>query len=173
MVPGFALRIQSMIRAMREVVIPAIPPDQRLALDQANILVGNLRIMAEQHDRIFQYELTELREYARLLADLIEAAGSRDTAEARAVLARAEPVAAAAIPTQPELAALVRQLKAAADALLQAAHRDGSPDFRKAASELVMRQAEAQILRERRWLRAAGFELDPESLPSLDQLLGG
>src|SRR5579862_1729198 len=171
MVPGFALRIQSMIRAMREVVIPAIPKDQRLALDQANILVGNLRIIAEQHDWIVQYELTELREYAALLADLIAAASegaAEAIAEGRAVLAQAEPVAATAMPTQQDLTMLVRDLKAAADALVQAAHRDGPPEFRRTATDLVMRQAEAQILRERRWLRAAGFELDPASLPSLD-----
>jgi hypothetical protein len=34
-----------------------------------------------------------------------------------------------------------------------------------------MAQAERQVLRERRWTAAAGFELDPASLPALDALL--
>ena len=65
MVPDFALRIQSMIRSLREVVLPALPNDQLLAIDQANILVGYLRIMAEQHDKCSSISSWNSAEYAR------------------------------------------------------------------------------------------------------------
>ena len=35
MVPDFALRIHAMIRALREVVLPALPGNEMLAIDQA------------------------------------------------------------------------------------------------------------------------------------------
>ena len=175
MAPGFALRIQSMMRAMREVVIPAIPPDRRLALDQANIIVGNLRIMAEQHDRLVEYELAERRDYTALLRDLLAAASgivpADLAAQSEALLSRAVPLASVGLPTQNDLAALVRDVKAAADATLQSALDHGAPDVRATISTLVLAQAERQVLRERRWTMAAGFELDPASLPSLDALL--
>ncbi len=35
-----------------------------------------------------------------------------------------------------------------------------------------MEQAERQIMRERVWFRASGFELDASQLPSIDEVLG-
>ena len=176
MVPDFALRIQSMIRSMQEVVIPAIPGSQRLALDQANIIVGNLRIMAEQHDKLYQYELVELREYASLVGKMAEAvvggAASQAAKDgARLALESAAEVVGQSIPTQTEIAALTRSMKSAADALLRAAYEDGEPGFRAVAGAAVMRQSESQIMRERRWFRMAGFELEPEKLATLEQVL--
>jgi hypothetical protein len=176
MVPDFRLRIQSMLRAMQEVVIPAIPASEKLAQDQASIIIGNLKLMAEQHDKLYRYELVELREYAQLVSQLIEAAGggaSTDAAcdAARQELQKSAGVRASFIPTQDELAALTRGMKQAADMILRAAYEDGEPQFRHAAAALVMKQSEKQITRERSWFRAAGFELEPEKLPPLDGVL--
>ncbi len=176
MVPGHALRIQSMLRSMQEVVIPAIPRDQNLAHDQANIIVGNLRLMSEQHDKVYQYELVELREYTALVRALIEAsAGGVSTRAAletaRQTLEECAPVAALVIPTQSELSQLTRAMKLAADMLLRAAYEDGDTESRRTAIELVMRQSATQVLRERRWFRMTGFELEPEKLPTLEQVL--
>jgi hypothetical protein len=176
MVPDFALRIQSMIRSLREVVLPALPNDQLLAIDQANILVGYLRIMAEQHDRVFEYLLVELSEYTELvsaLADDAQGSGSIDgaVAKARSALAQAAPLMQMPIPRQRELTALIRSLKESADELLLAARQDGTPAYRQASAEQVIQQAERQIRRERAWFRASGFELDVSRLPSIDDVL--
>jgi hypothetical protein len=176
MVPDFALRIQSMIRSLREVVLPALPNDQLLAIDQTNILVGYLRIMSEQHDRVFEYLLVELAEYAELVSALVDdaqGAGSIDgvVAKARSALAQAAPVVQMPIPRQGELTALIRSMKESADELLLAAREDGTPEFRSAATNRVMQQAERQIRRERTWFRASGFELDGSLLPSIDDVL--
>jgi hypothetical protein len=177
MVPDFALRIQSMIRSVREVILPALPTDQMLAIDQANILVGYLRIMAEQHDRVFEYLLVELSEYAELVSALTEGAHGGESidgavATARSALAKAAPVLRASIPRQAELAALVKSLKVSVDELQHAVRRDGTAAIREASTKRVMEQAERQIMRERVWFRASGFELDAGGLPSIDQVLG-
>jgi hypothetical protein len=176
MVPDFALRIHAMIRSLREVVLPALPSDAMLAIDQANILVGYLGIMAEQHDRVFEYLLVELSEYAELLSALVEDAhGAQSIADAvaraRAALGMAAPILQMAIPRQGELSVLIRSLKESVDELLLAARQDGTPAYRQASTKRVMQQAEQQILRERAWFRASGFELDASRLPSLDAVL--
>jgi hypothetical protein len=179
-VPDFALRIQSMIRSLREVILPALPNDQMLAIDQANILVGYLRIMAEQHDRVFEYLLAELSEYAKLVGALTEDAQGAQGGEsidgavatARSALAEAAPVLRVSIPRQAELAALVKSLKVSVDELLHAARQDGTAAFRQAAAKRVMEQAARQVLRERVWFSASGFELDATRLPSIDEALG-
>jgi len=176
MVPDFALRIHAMIRSLRDVVLPALPKNEMLAIDQANILVGYLGIMAEQHDRVFEYLLVELSEYAELLGALVEDAHGAPSiedaaAKARAALDMAAPVLQMSIPRQGELSALVRSLKESVDELLQAARLDGTPAYRQASVQRVMLQAERQILRERAWFRASGFELDAGQLPPIDDVL--
>jgi hypothetical protein len=176
MVPDFALRIQSMIRSLDEVVLPAIPDDRKLALDQARIIVGNLRLMADQHDKIFRYELVELHEYARLVGNLVAAAQGGGATKAAVELANASlletgPIVELNIPHQHELSAFVKSLKSVADALVRSAHEDGTIAFRQTAASLVMRQSQAQIARERRWFQAAGFELEPDALPTFDEVL--
>ncbi len=176
MVPSHALRLQWMLRSLTEVILPALPREQQLALDQANILAANLRILMDQNDKAYQFRMTELREFAALTQALLQAAGGGEQTEAsrqqaQAALQAAEPVAALPIPSQAELSALVLGLRAAADALLNAAIADGERDFQTAARRLVYAQSGAELLRERVWIRAAGFEAEPASLPPIEELL--
>jgi len=159
MVPSHALRFQSMLRAMVEVVIPALPSDQRLALDQAQIIAGNLRILIDQAGRTSDYDRVDLAESAALgrkLADLLDVASAIDTATPDGERALADRVAAT---------------KQVTDALLRTALDHDDAAIRGAAGRLVLDQAEKQLIRERVWLRGAGFELDPEALPALDAVL--
>jgi len=175
MVPS-ELRLQSMLRAMIEVIQPAIDRSQQLAIDQANIMIGTLRILLDQNDKAYQFRMVELRQYAKQVRELLELAqgGPETDASCRAakvVLARAEPIAAMPIPTQAALSDLVLAMRTAADELLQAAHTDGNPAFRRAAARLVLDAGGKELVRERVWVRAAGFESDPRALPSMEELL--
>lgn len=176
MTPSHELRIKSMLRAMTEVLIPALDPKQQLAMDQAQLIVGNLRLLLAQHDKSYQYAMVELREYADLVRDLLAATdgGARCVAAKAAateVLAEISPTAALAIPTENALVDQVSAIKQAADDLLEASFADGAEGFRKAAARLTLAQSEAQVLRERAWVIPAGFEMDPEAFPPLDDLL--
>jgi len=165
-----------MIRSLRDVVLPALPKNEMLAIDQGNILAGYLGIMAEQHDNVFEYLLVELSEYADLLGALVDDAHGAPSiedaaAKARAALELAAPILQMSIPRQGELSALIRSLKESVDELLVATRQDGTPACRQASTKRVMQQAERQILRERAWFRASGFELEPSQLPSIKDVL--
>ena len=170
------LRLQSMLRAMIEVIQPAIDRSQQLAIDQANIMIGTLRMLLDQNNKAYEFRMVELRQYAKLVRKLLELAqgGPETHASCRAakgVLARAEPIAALPIPTQAALTDLVRAMRTTADELLQAAHADGNPAFRRAAARLVLDAGGQELVRERVWVRAAGFEADPRALPSMEESL--
>jgi hypothetical protein len=174
MVPDFALRIQAMIRSLREVILPALPSGQMLAIDQTNILIGYLSIMALQHDKVFDYLLAELAEYTELVETMVKDSGDDQddvVRAARGAVADAKPLLLMAIPLQSELADRVRALKTSADDLLCAARQSGSTTRSQALANRVMQQAGKQILRERAWFRASGFELDADKLPSIDEVL--
>ncbi len=176
MTPDHSLRLNTLLRAMQDVVLPAIDPRNRLALDQANIVVGNLRILLDQCDKAYQYEWAELREYFALVSAMSESArassGAADSlAAADAALAASSQLVGLAIPTQAELVARVRELKQAADTLLRAAYEHGTPQHRSRVDRLVHEQAQRQLTRERVWFRKAGFELDARALPTMDEVI--
>jgi DNA-binding response OmpR family regulator len=176
MVPDFALRIQAMIRSLREVILPALPGGQMLAIDQTNILIGYLRIMALQHDKVFDYLLAELAEYTELVEAMVKDSGDGQddvVRAARTAVAQAKPILRMSIPPQSELADRVRALKTSADDLLCSARQSGLAARSQALANRVMEQAGKQILRERAWFRASGFELDADKLPSIDEVLYG
>ena len=46
--PSFDLRLQTMMKAMTEVVLPAVDPDNSAAVEQANLVIGSLNLLTEQ-----------------------------------------------------------------------------------------------------------------------------
>lgn len=169
MVPTHALRFQSMLRAMTEVVIPALDPSQRLALDQANIVAGNLRILIEQAGHCGDYDRTELREYRQLALALLEL--WRDETATPAATAHAGSLGLPAPEGEQALGELLLQTKQTVDELLKLALASQQPQIRQRAAALALQQAALQLTRERVWFAASGFELDRTTLPSIDDVL--
>ncbi|MFO1426729.1 MAG: hypothetical protein U1F11_07090 [Steroidobacteraceae bacterium] len=109
MIPSHELRLQSMLRAMTEVIIPALDREQQLAIDQANIPVGTCGCCSSRRTRSTSIKHVELREYVAAGAPPARRTGRYGRcgtlAAALAALAAAEPVATPPVPTQPELVA--------------------------------------------------------------------
>jgi hypothetical protein len=178
MIPTHALRLQSMLRSMIEVVVPAIGAEQQLARDQAAIIVANIRVLLDQHDKVYHFLLCELREYRDLLRALQVVSSSPDSAVK--LLPKAEVVIEPwvtdllemALPAQRDLADAVSLLKQQADQWLEVLLASDDPALREQASALVLQQSGKQIERERSWLRSSGFDADVGSVPAIDILLG-
>ena len=158
MVPTHALRFQSMLRAITEVVIPAIDPAQKLALDQAYIIAGNLRLLLEQAGRTEDYDRAELADFRQLGQQLCGLLGDPDPLFDEALAEGSR-----------DRAAQLRRTKLAVDGLIKAALAD--PALCKTAGSLVLEQSSRQLRRDRVWFAGAGFELDRQALPSLDDVL--
>lgn len=43
MLPNITLRIENLIKAMETIVIPAVDPDNDLATEQAQLIIGHLK----------------------------------------------------------------------------------------------------------------------------------
>lgn len=178
MIPTHALRLQSMLRSMIEVVVPAIGAEQQLARDQAAIIVANIRVLMDQHDKVYHFLLCELREYRDLVRALQTVASSPDSAVkplpgAKGLVgAWVDDLLEMAVPAQRDLADTVARLKQQADELLEAVLARGDAALREQASALVLEQSGKQIERERSWLRSSGFDADVASVPAIDILLG-
>ena len=75
MLPNIDLRIQNIVKALEQVIIPALPPGEKLAKDQAGLCIGHLNMIARQWKQCAQFEATSLaamEALGRKLASLVD-----------------------------------------------------------------------------------------------------
>jgi hypothetical protein len=145
MMPSIELRLQTMVKAMADVILPAIAPENALAREQAQLMTAQLRMIAKQWPRAAEYDALELRDIAalaeRLCARVTGGAETRGAAESLAALLRrreAEPTSAA----REGRAAIANAI----DALIRASVVDGDEAFRRMSSDAILEYSGLQAL---------------------------
>lgn len=171
-----AIQLQSVIKALSEVVLPAIDADNKPAIEQTKLSIGLLSLLAEQLPVQFSFDCDEL---ARLIATgrrLVDsAAGGEATQTAAAVLRDALDDASRTLDGArsgpAKVVGAVRTLREATGSLVTQAHTDGTAQARAAIDGAVLAMSKAQLLRERALMRLQGWEPDPKAIPPLSELL--
>ncbi|MGE0487094.1 MAG: hypothetical protein AB7Q81_23280 [Gammaproteobacteria bacterium] len=160
MKPSIELRLRTMMRAMSEVIVPAIDADNSLAREQAQLMFGHLNALLRHHTlelRVDAHEDAAARELARALLD----AGGGG---ARTMAARDALTAALAGADADALAHALERLVIAAGA-------DGEPALHAASARLVLDHARRQNRLGRAWFKPMGFDARPDELPDPATLL--
>lgn len=172
--PG--IQLQAVIKALSDVVLPAIHPDNKLAIEQGKLSIGLLALLAQQLPMQFRFDCDEL---ARLIATSRElgtqAQGGAGTQAAVEALNAATLVAGrvldAARSSPADIEAAVRSLRAATGTLVTEVHRDGDAACRPKIQTTVLAMSQEQLLRDRSMLLMQGWEPDPKAIPPLADLL--
>ncbi|MFA7415744.1 MAG: hypothetical protein WC048_14785 [Rhizobium sp.] len=171
-----ALQIQTVIKAMTDVVLPAVDTNNKLAQEQARLVIGMLNLVAQRQPMMYRYDRDELarflalaetlREQAKNLPGVNEAlhAMGNSVAVGEDVLdrARAEPK---------ELESANFDLREKVGALITAIYSGSEIGKLKHISATVTAHAKEMLLRERSWLIDQGWEADPKSLPAIETLI--
>lgn len=167
MTPSADIRIGSLLRAMRNLVLPAL--DDSLATEAAQLVIGHLQVLRDQIDHMIAFERVE-HDSVRDLATRLAAAAEGDPSLQPTAL-RLSSLAAIEAPALPSaLRASTDMLNLAVIELLDAARgqaRDARPLWR-----LVLRQGLASANRHRSWFAGMGFE-DPSHLQSISEMVYG
>lgn len=174
--PDPETRLKTVVNALREVVIPALPPSEVLASEQAGLCVAQLAMLAEQLRHVSAYEATGLAAMVELGGTLAEhATGGPATAAATTALRRRLDAAEASGTAEPATDARERRrdVGLAVDDLIRAVSRDGDPAARTAVRRDVVRHGAEQALRDRTWFAATGMDPDPSSLGTVPGLITG
>jgi len=173
MLPSIEIRIQNLMKSIQQVVLPAIDPSNKLAQEQAQLVVAHLQVLGRQWDKAHRFELQSLRAMRKLATGLLAAAsGDMQTRASTATLGEhVGQIDEAKLTTATEVAATIGQLGTAIDALIFASAKDGSERFREATRQLVLDYAVAQARRERAWFVDTGLDPDRTTLPSIDTIL--
>ncbi len=167
------LQIQSIIKAMTDVVLPAIDPDNKLAQEQARLVLGSLALIAKQLPLQYRYdcdELARLEAFCQSLQSLAQ--GGTETTGALAALALELREAGVQSASPEEIEQRVRNLRQLSGAVITAVYVDGSSAARKDVRAAVLAMSKEQVLRDRSWVLSQGWEGDPKSIPPIEQLLG-
>jgi hypothetical protein len=170
MMPSIELRLQTMAKAMADVILPAIAPENPLAREQAQLMIAQLGMIAKHWRRAAEYDSLALREMFELAERLCAvAAGGAETRAAAdalaALLRRREAGLVGAV--DEERAAIA----SAIDTLIRASGIDGDEAFRRASSEAVLEYSALQAWRDRVWFAGCGMDPDRARLPEIDEML--
>src|SRR5262249_32442270 len=169
MQPGYDLRIRSMMKALAETVIPAIESTKRAAVEQAHIVLGSLELLREQIDYAHWFEVSDARDMARLIRALIREADLPSAGEAEATAADALLEAARHDVPLSRLREANRRLRGAIRGLIEDAFAALDAGVGRRVQALVLEHGKVQIGRERAFVAAAGFDVFPDDLQSIDQ----
>lgn len=170
------IQVPSMIQAMQKIILPAIDPANQLAMEQAQLMIGMLHLMAHQQPFQFRYDIDELE---RLVATVDAIASGSDAstiaqqalAELALQRAYAADVLARAKAEPAELLAAIRLLRSALGEVVTAAAADNDAALEAQVSAAVLDLSKQQLLRERSLLKLQAWEANKPELPDIGELL--
>lgn len=170
------VQIAAMIKAMKDVVIPAVAGTNKLAEEQAKLVVGMLSLMAQQLSVQFRFDRDELARLVQAGAALKEVQATEPTARvATGALieraAEAEQVLEQCRRDPDDLRRSVHAMRAAICDVVEAFAQSGSDEQQK-VERIVLAMSAEQLLRDRSLVKLQGWEPDPAAVPDIESLIG-
>lgn len=166
MLPSVDVRFRNMMKAMQEVVAPAIPDDQKLAQEQVRLIVGHLAMLKDQWKDAVRYEAGSFRMMSELAEALVPQVDQEQAATLRAAL---DEVAAVDIYDIDALNAGICTLGAAVDKVILG--EEGSKPLSRGAWNVILSYGEKDALRSRVWFKGNGIDPDRDKLPPLETVI--
>jgi hypothetical protein len=167
MLPDIALRLKSIVKTLRDIVLPAVPESEQNARDQVMLIIDQLAIIEPQWKAALKFELGShdlLRELARTLLPLA------DDEDLRSDLGAA--VDASATLDRTDYDAVSREVKRLGCLL----DRVISGDFTTTPMDsrlfdAVLDYGAREAWRNRVWFAASGVDPDVANLPGIETVL--
>lgn len=165
MVPDLELQLDVVLKALGEVVMPALPPTERIAAEQLGLSIATLGLVRSRlalEPRRSRAELANALALAEGIAALAAAPELHGAlASGRALLADPNPQPGA-------FAEAVQCLSTLSSAAVDASEGEEGA----AIDRMVVERSGPIFDLARAWGLPAGFEPDPDEVPPLDALLG-
>lgn len=161
MVPDADLQLAVVIKALRDVVAPAVDPANKLAIEQLHLSIATIGLVQRGLPLAHARARRELLNAIALAEAVADAGGCADHGPAQAALA--DPAA-----DEARLDGERRDLLAVVEAAVAAA---AGTARETAVARAVIAASKPQCDLARAWCAPSGFEVEPDALPPLDELL--
>ncbi|MGQ2942475.1 MAG: hypothetical protein ACT6Q7_00585 [Blastomonas fulva] len=165
---SFESELQVVLRALGEVVLPALDGAEKHVVEQLHLSMAALEFIRQRLPLAVQFYRRDLGDYIALaddVATLLTADEADRAGHLRALADRGRAVLADAGLQQSDWVAATRQLRSA---VTEAVEASGNAAYEQALDQLVLDHASAVHLRARAWNLPFGFELRPQDLPAFD-----
>ena len=162
MTPSIAVRLESVLHGLRDVIVPAINPNEALAVEQIGLIVAQLDMLVRQ--------LPHADRFHRLCRDDARATAAeivRGPEGGPQSLAAADALAARLLVAHDDPHADYLAIAEGIATLTTAAYADAGPEWRARLDSAVLGFVCRQNRRERVWVKDAGFDPNPAELPDL------
>lgn len=175
MVPDSCLRLTAVVKALEDIITPALPAEARFAHEQLALIKKSIRIAIDHipHEQAFMAR--DAQDYLALAQSLIGhvSPGTDQHEQLSALIARGEAIVPASIPNRPEFELFLRQLRREVETAVEMLCGQPAGSGLREVQLLVLDHCARQTLRERAWTIATGFESNPGAIPPVETLLYG
>jgi hypothetical protein len=161
--------IRSAIKALREVIAPAVDPADPLATEQVRLVADFLELLGERLDLLVDRQRYEIAYYAALgdaLAADAERCAPAKAAELAAAVDDGRALLARPDARAPELKSAGARAATAVAEVVRAAP-GGDADVARRIRRTVVERSRPWLDMQRAWFLPQGFEPDPTALPPL------
>ena len=170
------IQITSMIKAMKDVVIPALAGSNKLATEQAQLVMGLLSLMSSQLPVQFRFDRDEL---ARLVehTEALQSIPANDAATAAAIkMMNAHRHEAVDVLDQcrrdpADLNRSIRDLRQSVSNLITTLAKTDDLESQLRVEKIVLELSKGQLLRDRSLLKLQGWEPNPAAVPDITTLV--
>ncbi len=161
------IQIQVILKALKDVILPAVDKDNKLAQEQTHLAIATLQLMAKFLPIVYRYDRDELDRYIGFSRDLIAQVGNKAGGGAsknlQAVAAHGANVLERARAEPAEMEKAILDLRATVGELIEAVHASGDKAAQASVHKLVLAAAKPELERERAVVVDMGWETDPST----------
>lgn len=162
------------IKALEQVVMPAVDAADPLATEQLRLVSGFLKFLRTRMEHGYPRQLFELDHYLRLAQQVTPDAALLDVpglpSRLAAAVAQGQAVAAQAVALPADVRSAAAALATAVAGVARGAAGADAP-LRRRIEQQVLAGSKRWVEMQRAWFAPQGFDLRPDELPALDQAL--
>jgi hypothetical protein len=167
MTPSISARIDSMIQAMDDIVLPAIEADKNLAREQAQLVVAHLHLIKKQLAHADAFDRIELASAVQLGLRLIELTKADPGVASDRQTLKAAISEGGSLPDRQDA---IRAVNGATETFVRALRQFGERGSIDAMTSTVLSFAQEQSRRNLIWFASNGFDAERDSLPSIESM---
>jgi len=174
-VPDTCLRLRTVLKALDDIVTPALPAEAAFAHEQLALIRKSVELAIAQIPHEYAFMARDAQDHLALAGALAAYLGP-DSPHRPRLAATAAAVAAVAPADMPRTQLLEQRLRALKQDLEDAVDQlctSLAPSELAAVQQLVLDHSARRIELERAWTVATGFERDPGAIPAVTDLLYG
>lgn len=171
MQPDFDFRIRNMKKALLDVILPAVDPGNRAAVEQLHLVVGTLGLFQQQIDYAHWFEVTDGAALITMASELSAAAGQPLGESVHQALAAVNTISIRHDVTLSAIRAANTQLREAIAGALDLVLATADEAVVRSVTSRAVQLAGEQTARERAFVAATGFDVFPDSLQPLEEVL--